>query len=63
MTRGWTEKDVCADLSLDKEMKQNAENFKRDFLLRAAEEILRFNVNDQLQARVGGRSTRDGWWT
>ena len=35
-------------------------NFKRDFLLRAAEEISRFKVNDQVQARVGGRQEVDG---
>ena len=35
-------------------------NFKRDFLLHAAEEILRFKVNDQVQARVGGRQEMDG---
>ena len=33
---------------------------KRDFLLHAAEEILRFKVNDQVQARVGGRQEMDG---
>ena len=35
-------------------------NFNRDFLLRAAEEILRFKVNDQVQGRVGGRQEMDG---
>ena len=39
---------------IGKEMKQNAENFKRDLLLHAAEEISRFKVGDQVQARVGG---------
>ena len=43
------------DVSIDKDMKQNVENFLRDFLLHAAEEIVRFKVNDQVQARVGGR--------
>ena len=42
----------CGFVSIDKETKQNAVNFKRDFLLHAAEEILRFKVNDQVQARV-----------
>ena len=50
----------CRSVSIDKERKQNAVNFKRDFLLRAAEEILRFRVNDQVQARVGGRREMDG---
>ena len=50
----------CLFASIGKEMKQNAENFKRDFLLYAAEEILRFKVNDQVQARVGGRQEMDG---
>ena len=44
-------------MSIDKERKQNAVNFTRDLLLHAAEEILRFNVNDQVQARVGGGRT------
>ena len=51
----------CRFVSIDKERKQNAVNSKRDFLLHAAEETLRFKVNDQVQARVGGR--QDGWWT
>ena len=50
----------CRFVFIDKEMKQNAVNFKRDFLLHAAEEILRFKVNDQVQARVGGRHEMDG---
>ena len=29
----------CRFVSIDKEMKKNVENFKRDFLLHAAEEI------------------------
>ena len=37
-------------------------NFTRDFQLHVAKEILRFKVNDQVQARVGGRQV-DGWWT
>ena len=45
---------------IDKERKQNAVNLKRDLLLHAAEEILRFKVNDQVQARVGGRQEMDG---
>ena len=45
-------------MSFDKERKQNAVNFKR--LLHAAEEILRFKVNDQVQARVGCRQETDG---
>ena len=44
----------CRVVSIDKERKQNAVNFKRDFLLHAAEEILSFKVGDQVQARVGG---------
>ena len=52
----------CRFVSIDKERKQNAVNFKRDFLLHAAEKILRSEVNDEAQARVG-RWTRDGWWT
>ena len=48
----------CRFVSINKERKHNAVNFKRDFLLHAAEEILRFKVNDQVQA--AGRSTR-GW--
>ena len=47
-------------MSIDKETKQNAVNFKRDFLLHAAEDILRFKVNDQVQARVGVRQEMDG---
>ena len=43
----------CRFVSIGKEMKQNAENFKRDFVLYAAEEILRFKVVDQVQTRVG----------
>jgi len=31
-----------------------AENLKRDFLLCAAEENLRFKMSDQVQAQVGG---------
>ena len=50
----------CRFVSTGKEMKQNAVNFKRDFLPHAAEEILRFKVNDQVQARVGGRQEMDG---
>ena len=50
----------CRFVSIDKEIKQNAVNFKRDFLLHAAEEILRFKVNEQVQARVGGRQEMDG---
>ena len=34
----------CRFVSIGKEMKQNAENFKRDFLLYAADEILRFKA-------------------
>ena len=49
----------CRFVSIDKEKKQKAVNFKRDFLLHAAEEILRFSVNDQVQARVG-RQEMDG---
>ena len=45
----------CRFVSIDKEKKQNAVNFKRDFLLHAAEEMLRFQVTDQVHARVGGR--------
>ena len=41
----------CRFVSIDRERKQNAVNFKRDFLLYAAEEILRFKVNDQVQRR------------
>ena len=48
------EERECRFVSIDKERKQNAVNFKRDFLLHAAEEILKFKVNDQVQARVGG---------
>ena len=44
----------CRFVSIGKGMKQNAENFKRDFLLYAAEEVLRFKVGDQVQARAGG---------
>ena len=51
---------ACRCVSIDKERMQSAVNFKRDFLLHAAEEILRFNVNDQVQARVGGRHEMDG---
>ena len=47
-------------MSIDKETKQNAMNFKRDFLLHTAEEILRFKVNDQVHARIGGRQEMDG---
>ena len=49
----------CRFVSIDKERKHNAVNFKRDFLLHAAEEILRFKVNGQVQAR-GGRQEMDG---
>ena len=35
-------------------------NLKRDFLLHAAEKILRSEVNDEAQARVGGRQEMDG---
>ena len=44
----------CRFVFIGKEMKQNAENLKRDFLLCAAEENLRFEVGDQVQAQVGG---------
>lgn len=44
----------CRFVSIGKEMKQNVENLKRDFLLCAAEENLRFKVGDQVQAQVGG---------
>jgi G3E family GTPase len=44
----------CRFVFIGKEMKQNAENLKRDFLLCAAEENLRFKVGDQVQAQVGG---------
>ena len=37
----------CRCVSIGKEMKQNAVNFKRD-------------LNDQVQARVGGRQEMDG---
>ena len=47
-------------VSIDRERKHNAVNFKRDFLAHAAEEILRFKVNDLVQARVGGRQEMDG---
>ena len=50
----------CRFVAIDKETEQNVVNFKRDFLLHAAEEILRFKVNDQVQARVGGRQEMDG---
>ena len=50
----------CRFVFIDKQIKQNAVNFKRDFLLHAAEEIMRFKVNDQVQARVGGRQEMDG---
>ena len=43
MTRGRAEEDVSADLvSADRERKQNAVNFNGDFLLHAAQKILRF---------------------
>ena len=51
----------CRFVSIDKEKKQNAVNFKRDFLLHAAEEILRFK--GERPGAGAGRSTRDGWWT
>ena len=50
----------CRLVFIDKEIKQNAANFKPNFLLHAAEEILRFKMNDQVQARVGGRQEMDG---
>ena len=50
----------CRFVSIDKERKQHAVNFKRDFLLHVAEEIMRFKVNDQVQARVEGRQEMDG---
>ena len=50
----------CRFVSIGKEMTQNAENLKRDFLLCVAEENLRFKVGEQLQARVGG-GKKDGW--
>ena len=52
----------CRFVSTGKERKQNAVNFKRDFLLHAAEEI--FEVQGERSgACAGRRSTRDGWWT
>ena len=50
----------CRFVSSGKEVKQNAENFKRDFLLYAADETSRFNVSDKVQARVGGCRELDG---
>ena len=46
-------------MCIDKEAKQNAVNFKREFLLNATEEILRFKVNGQMQTRVGGQQEMD----
>ena len=44
----------CRFVSIGKQVKQNAENVMHDFLLYTAEELLRFKVGDQVQARVGG---------
>ena len=44
----------CRFVFIGKEMKQNAENLKCDFLLCAAEENLRFKMSDQVRAQVGG---------
>ena len=45
----------CRRVSIDKETKQNAVNFKRDFLLHAAEEV----QGERPGAGAGRRSTRE----
>ena len=49
-------------MSTGKEMQQNAENLKRDFLLCAAEENLKIK-GWRPGAGAGWMLTRDGWWT
>ena len=70
MSASDTERDTWQDgegregrfVSIGKEMKQNAENLKRDFLLYAAEE--NFEVQGgQPGVCAGWRLTRDGRWT